>query len=64
MIRKSWATLLPDDVLEKIQKDILSAYNFNLDKGFSKKKIDELTNYYTTKIKLPPEVYNKYLPSI
>lgn len=40
MIRKSWATLLPDNILDKIQKDILTSYNFNLDKGFSKKKID------------------------
>jgi hypothetical protein len=40
MVRKSWATLLPDDVLDKIQKEILLTYNYNLDKGFSKKKID------------------------
>lgn len=39
MIRKSWATLIPDSIIEKIQKEILLTHNFNLDKGFSKKKI-------------------------
>ena len=62
MIRKSWATLVPDQVIEKIQKEVLAAHNYNLDKGFSKKKIEQLTEYYTN-IKLTPEVYSKYLPS-
>lgn len=63
MVRKSWATLLPDAVLDDIQRKILRKHNYDLDKGFSKKKIDELRNYYTTKIKLKPEIFNKYLPS-
>ena len=63
MMRKAWATLLPDDVLDKIQTDIMAKFNFNLDKGFTKVKIAQLTEYYTKKIKLSPEVYIKYLPS-
>ena len=63
MMRKSWATLLPDDLLERIQTQVIAKFNYNLDRGFSKTKITQLIEYYTKKIKLPPEIYNKYLPS-
>lgn len=56
--------LLPDEVLSKIQSTIKKRFGFDVDSGFSEANIQELREYYTKELKLPPDQVGKYLPKV